>query len=428
MDHMKNKQKDKTLNQIFLDEIEESIPILVLHQILVEKIEAQGLALNNDDLEKLMEIARALLVDKTDEVDFELNATDELDQNIIINVGDVDDVEIRYKELIDNKLKDLPEITEKIAKPIFDNLEQIKPKIIKANKKDSKRIQRDVNKIWGPTFDSLETLISISLEVAFALQDRILANTEEDVGAKLGALTMLHSRSCEIASEIVVLLRQGFPNGAEARWRSLHELNIISTFLQTNDPELSEKYLKHEHVESLRAAKQYYKYYKVLGFAPISVEEIDALESTVKELVNLYGKEFKNNYGWAATTQNGDPNFSEIEKSVNQDHMRPFYKKASYSVHATPKGVFTNLNEYQVLEQATNYPFWMKAIADPTQNTALSLSLITINLLTFDPEIDDFVAIQVLLKLQEKVFEEVSKAHQKLINPKRSFLQRLLKL
>jgi hypothetical protein len=69
-------------------------------------------------------------------------------------------------------------------------------------------------------------------------------------------------------------------------------------------------------------------------------------EETVDRLRERYGKAYLGAYGWAAAalaahgTQFSKPaTFADIERDVELDHMRPWYRMASHPTHANPKGI-----------------------------------------------------------------------------------------
>src|SRR5262249_21611006 len=57
------------------------------------------------------------------------------------------------------------------------------------------------------------------------------------------ALSRLHARSCRLAAETLALLEAGFPEGALARWRALHEVATVAMFLSDHDEQLAERYM-----------------------------------------------------------------------------------------------------------------------------------------------------------------------------------------
>ena len=48
-----------------------------------------------------------------------------------------------------------------------------------------------------------------------------------------------------------------------------------------------------------------------------------------------------------------DLNFSDIERAVRLDHLRPYYKLASHNVHANPKGMLFRLGLYPESDESS---------------------------------------------------------------------------
>ena len=133
------------------------------------------------------------------------------------------------------------------------------------------------------------------------------------------------------------------------------------------------------------------------------------------ELIDRFGRSYKNNYGWASSVLNKDkPNFSDIEEYSGFDHLRPYYKLASHNVHANPKGVSFRLGllgntQNILLAGPSNYGF-----TDPAHGAVLSLGHITINLITTKPTIDNLVLSNILLRLESEIGEEFFKVQKEI--------------
>ena len=259
--------------------------------------------------------------------------------------------------------------------------------------------------------------IVIALETGENFNNEFRNNEAERNNFVLEALTRLHARSCQVASEVLVLLKSGYADGAHARWRSLHELTAVASFIKTHGNETAERYLLHDNIESLKAANLYQKHYKALGDEPIPQEEYDLIQEVCSKLIARFGKSYKNNYGWASLALNkDDPTFSDIEEKSGLDHLRPYYKLASHNVHANPKGIMFKLGLLQntnniLLTGPSNVGF-----TDPAQGTAISLGNITIALITSKPTIDNLVLSNILLKLTSEIGEEFLKVQKEIEN------------
>jgi hypothetical protein len=221
------------------------------------------------------------------------------------------------------------------------------------------------------------------------------------------ALTRLQARSCRLVSEVTVLLEAGLSEGAIARWRALHEVATVAMFLSDSDENLSERYLNHVGIEELRAAREYLAHASRLGLESLSDEEFAALEDTKRDLVSRFGRTFAEQYGWAADRlKNPNPGFADIERAVGLDHLRPFYRMASHSVHPNPMGVYFHLGltgqEEFVLTGPSN-----TGLGEPLRFTAASLSQACVSLLKHSVTLDHLILIGVMSRLIDRVRAEV---------------------
>ena len=104
--------------------------------------------------------------------------------------------------------------------------------------------------------DLFECLIRVSLESASGHRSKLLINPVcKAYPYKLNAIVKIQARAIQIANEIFILLKAGYPDGANARWRSLHELAVISFFLKDSPDEVSQRYLEHELIKRFKDAK-----------------------------------------------------------------------------------------------------------------------------------------------------------------------------
>lgn len=276
----------------------------------------------------------------------------------------------------------------------------------------SKREQKDAFECqlrtrWGDALDRLEQFIHINIELGEeAVQHRESAfKSDEDYVFE--ALARLQARACQISNEIYTLLESGYSDGAYARWRALHGVAIVAFFIKQEGKETAKRFLDYRHLEDYYEAKNYQDYCEELGYEPLSEEELDILEENRDELVNRYGSPFDDGgygYGWAAHSfENKSASQSRLEDEVDLNHLNPFYKMASNSVHAGSKGTKHRLglldqDDQPLLTGPTNY-----GLADPAQSTAISLAQVTTVLLLHEPGGKDVVASMGLQQLVTEI-------------------------
>ena len=232
-------------------------------------------------------------------------------------------------------------------------------------------------------------------------------------GARHHVLAKLHAKACLIAGEVLALLRNGYASGAHARWRAMHEVTVIGTFIADRDEDLAERYLQYEHVESLAAARDYQANAEDLNHEPFSDAEMDEMQSAVDQLCEKYGPMFKKPYGWAAHVFGYSPNYKTIEQATDLSHYRSYYRMASHPVHAGPKGIAFDIG---LLEQGRVMLAGPSnaGLADPGQGLCISLTQITAAFLNLKPAAGNVVMLRVLLDLSDRAGDALIRAHHQL--------------
>jgi hypothetical protein len=229
----------------------------------------------------------------------------------------------------------------------------------------------------------------------------------------MDVLVALHCRACRTAQEILCLLKAGFADGANARWRSLHELTVTSLFLVQHRGDAPQRYLDSAAVARWRAARDYQEHCHTLGYEPFSAEELAEMKKASDDATAKYGGTFNGDYGWAGHALGvGRPSFSQIEASLDMSAWRPFFGLACQSVHADPRGLFVSLGcpegaETTLLAGASN-----SGLADPGHCTARSLTMASVALLTAKPNLDGLVTCKCMLMLCDDIGTALLQSHQ----------------
>lgn len=266
-------------------------------------------------------------------------------------------------------------------------------------------VNRNIER-WKNGFDALEILIIVCSEAGEEFNNTHRKHAIQEQNVKFELIVRLHARACHISSEILWLLKGGFADGALARWRALHEVVVTALFLLNHGNELSIRYLEHEAIESYKAMEQFNKYKSRLSFQEFSEEELKECKIVRDEVLNKYGKGFKEGYGWAAEVLNNKrPNFFELEKVVKLDHLRPYYKWASQNIHANVHGIKNKLGLVETNEEVLLAGPSNSGMTDPADLTALSLTQISVGLLTIYSNIDSLITIYVIEKLRADISE-----------------------
>jgi len=300
----------------------------------------------------------------------------------------------------------LPEFSQEVIKTLHKNSE----KMLNSQRTELKQCEDRRYMKWKEPLDLLECLIRVSQESVEAHRNKLSKSVNNKNKFKIEALIKIHRRSLQISNEILVLLKAGYPDGANARWRSLHELAVISFFLLDNNNDVSERYLDHEIISRSNQAESYMNSYKKLGYKPLRKRELDKIQSRKKALLNKYGNYFKKGYGWIPKSLwpkgGGRIGLFFLEKQTNLSHLNPFYKSACDSLHGGSRGFYSLglMNEYQdriLLVGPSNY-----GLADPLQNTAISILHTTISLLSLEPDFENLLSMQIMNNYVKEIGEK----------------------
>ena len=229
-------------------------------------------------------------------------------------------------------------------------------------------------------------------------------------------LTRLHAWSCQITSEILLLLRNGFADGAHARWRSLHEISVIGYFIAKHGNAVAERYICYTAIEEFEAAKKYQVYCETLGYEKLTAEEFGAIQEKYEYYINRFEPSYRKQNGWASSALGKkDLTIANIEADVGLAHMRPYYQMACNNIHANPKGIFFKLGLIPesgdiLLTGPSNL-----GLSDPGHSTAISLLQITTKLLASGYlNLDRLVILTILTYLEREIGQAFYNADRKI--------------
>lgn len=129
---------------------------------------------------------------------------------------------------------------------------------------------------WQSGFYKLEMLRQISLEAGMEFQKQFLKYPQFVSDSLLGVLMRHHANACRITGEIIVLLKNGYADGALARWRTLFEIFITCLVIKKYGKEAAEDYIRHGIVKSVEGMEEYQKTALEMNLEPYNEKELDA--------------------------------------------------------------------------------------------------------------------------------------------------------
>lgn len=230
---------------------------------------------------------------------------------------------------------------------------------------------------------------------------------------KLDTLIAIHVRACQVANEILVLIKNGYADGAHARWRTLHELSVTFLYLYDSDYKVIHMYNDYEIIEKYKKAKEYKACENSLDLEKLEDEEWEELSKRRDEIIEKYGKDFSEGYGWTMNDlPKGRRNFRELEKLVGTEKLRIIYSWANESVHAGVSGIKDKLS----LREEESYHFLTGSndcgFLDPVQYTSYSLCQMSEVLLGMEDSILHKIFDELLFYFQNEVVLEFSRVEE----------------
>lgn len=240
---------------------------------------------------------------------------------------------------------------------------------------------REIKATWGHSLDLLELQIELSREAGWIASNSTIARRTY----LMDIIIRIYGRGCHLASEISYLLKGGYPDGAEARSRTLYELEMIALFISERGEDIAKRYYLYDAVERRRFCKFIIADFENLNRSLSPEEEkiyakakadFDFANQNVEVCIKHFGPNFKEKYGWASDIlEKKNPNFTDIERAVKDRGSRIPYKSANFAIHGGPRALFCRRglpDPESVLVGPSRYGF-----RDVINNTAVSLEALT---------------------------------------------------
>lgn len=328
--------------------------------------------------------------------------------------------------VIDNVLPDITDL-------LYASLAKRSNQMLREHRKLRRGFVKRNWKRWREGFDLLERLIVISQETGSAINNALRSTAVAENDALFEVVISNHARAIQVSREIFALMVAGFPDGALARWRTLHEIAVVTFFISQAGKDVAEMYILHGHVTAYKRAKNYMEHHERANLDPIGQQEMEHLKVAHDEIVGRYGNKMKHDYGWAAVAlEKAKPTFADLEVATKLDHWRPRYKWSAINTHGAYRTMNSTLSTSECEEPVLAVAESNSGMTDPAHMTAISLNIATTPVITFEANLDRRAAAMVMQRLADeigetfwrldhKTYAKFQRAHQK-----RARLRRLL--
>ncbi|QEM67500.1 hypothetical protein FO488_04625 [Geobacter sp. FeAm09] len=409
-----------TLQQLFETTLTKTLSEeRVIVHILLKKFREQGFVLSSGQIKELEQAISqtadisAYKFDEDEALETPEDLTAFRNGGVRIEIDHNKDLAEAFEEIAGNLSNSLPEIAVEVSAIIFDTLKKNFKQYQKHARKENRQFCADLEHTWGTAFDLLEMFYDIALESGNSFNDYYWPKAAKEGNPVYDVLAGLHANGCRICAEIICLLKNGYADGAHARWRTLHEMAVIAAFVRGHGNDVAERYLYHGDMEEYGAARRYRARCRELGGRELEEGEYAALRDNYLALAAKYGRSYENRYGWAAAALGTeDPALADLEAGVDPDYLRPYYTMAGHGAADGPRALFSRVGLLPQTSEISLSGPGNPGLADPGHGTAISLLHITSSLLTVEANLDRLVICNVLSSLEGKIGEAFHKAYE----------------
>jgi len=278
---------------------------------------------------------------------------------------------------------------------------------------------------WKEAIDLLEALIIYSRDVGLTIDNRVKEDAMEEDDLVFLSLLKLHTRACQISQEILVLIKQGFADGAHARWRALHETAVVAMFIVRHEEDTAKRFLLHEEVDNYHLYRDIRNYEGTELLGEISDEEMAKLEERLDLLYEEFGNGFGGLWGWADHIID-NPRFKDLEEAVGLEHQRPYYNFASKAnIHSGAKGTNAQIGAlnrpHMTTSGPTNAGFHLPGI-----HTSVSLFQVTTSLMSHIVLPETLADLRVMNELLDDIHDAFMNAQEKIEKRDREMIEEML--
>jgi hypothetical protein len=239
-----------------------------------------------------------------------------------------------YIDNFENSTQEIVQmVSEENAKNVLAELDKTANMMIRNRKRILVNVKKELKSVYKNILKNLKMILELGKEISEEYE-------VDDKDNKYMALLKILQNSCLTLSEIYCLIENGFPDGAIARWRTLHESAVVGELLVKSDNEVSELFFEHCCVSDYKEMQSYIEHMKQLDLEPIDESGKKRIEDEYDLVTEKYGKVFASDYGWYyKKSYNGKITFTDLEKKANLNYLRPYYKLACNNIHISSKSL-----------------------------------------------------------------------------------------
>ena len=165
-------------------------------------------------------------------------------------------------------------------------------------------------------------------------------------------------------------MRSGYPDGALARWRTLHEIAVTTILIRKFGISAAQDFIRFGLVEAVNGMETYKETAKAMGREPYQSAEMDAARKIRYQMVSA-NQDFKSRSGWARRYVDAT-RFENLQEAAELGRWKNDYKWASQNVHTTYRELRALLGMSEAAEDGLLAGPSDSGFAEPAQFSAIA--------------------------------------------------------
>jgi hypothetical protein len=266
-------------------------------------------------------------------------------------------------------------------------------------------------KRWRSGLDLLQVFRQFCIEAGTLFQKEICRHEDYRSDPLLGVLMRQHANACRIMGEVEALLRSGYPDGALARWLTLHETAVTSILVRRFGRSAAEDFVRCGLMEIVRGMEGYEESLKDRGRIPFSHAKFDVAKRTCEKAGSDKASS-PSASAWAVPHADTE-RFEQLQESAGLGEWKDAYKWASQNVHANYREMRTLLGMAEAGEDGLLVGSSDSGFAAPARFSAIALAQTTSTFITcYMDEEDcpiDFTCVSVALPTIDHLVREIER-------------------
>jgi hypothetical protein len=295
---------------------------------------------------------------------------------------------------------------ERLVVEHLDGLTTQQLELARTMRRERKDFRNAVYEKWKPALNMFDMFLKYCDDLQYSLFVKHIDQAKREQDVVFLVLGEINLRASRTASEIRILLLNGFGLGAFAHWRTLYELLIVTGFIAKYGRHVADAYYQFAIVDETKALRFIANYRKRKGITLTPEQErgLEQREIRKDELYKEFGASDRDTYPWAKKILKA-PTLYAMKEDISEHEFWGYYLEANTLVHASPTGTRLSQVINPLFATSTTSGPSLEALTDAAEITIEVLQQIMKTLLNMKPDVETFANLEALHRFGYRTIE-----------------------